>query len=242
MHARTRARCLRSLHVGNQVPQRMDNLFKEVTPLLTFLLPGFLFASIFYGFTSHPKPSQFERTVEALVFTFVVHAATRMSEVLLETIGRTWSVGVWTLTSQLACSVLIATTLGALMAAAVNKDTFHSWLRKKGLTSRSSHSSEWHGVLGSNLADVVLHLVDGRRLTGWPKEWPLNPHSGQFYIQDPAWIDDDGNAMDLNGLDGIIIQATDVRWVEVILGEGVRHGCSTQRVQSTPPAMEARAF
>ncbi len=41
----------------------MDNLYKEVTPLLTFLLPGFLSASIFYGFTSHPKPSQFERTV-----------------------------------------------------------------------------------------------------------------------------------------------------------------------------------
>lgn len=46
----------------------MDNLYKEMTPLLTFLLPGFVSASIFCGFTSHPKPSQFERTVEALVF------------------------------------------------------------------------------------------------------------------------------------------------------------------------------
>lgn len=239
MHASIRSRRLRFAHVGNLGPQCMDNLFKEVTPLLTFLLPGFLSASIFYGFTSHPKPSQFERTVEALVFTFVVHAATRMSEVVLETMGRTWSVGVWTSTSQLACSVLIATVLGALMAAAVNRDIFHSWLRGKGLTSRTSHSSEWYCVLGSNPADVVLHLTDGRRLIGWPKEWPLNPCSGQFYIQDPAWIDDDGNTVELPDLDGIIIHATDVRWVEVMFGKGVENDISTQGVQPASAGIPA---
>ena len=242
MHVRACFRRLRFLCARNSGPQRMDNLYKEVTPLLTFLLPGFLSASIFYGFTSHPKPSQFERTVEALVFTFVVHAVTRMIEAVLEALGRVWSAGEWTSTSQLTCSVLIATALGALMAAAVNKDAVHSWLRKKGMTSRSSHSSEWHGVLGSSLSDVVLHLVDGRRLTGWPKEWPLNPGQGQFYILDPAWIDNDGNPVDLIDLEGIIIQAADVRWVEVIMVEGVRDGCFTQRFQSTTAAMETRAF
>lgn len=54
----------------------MDNLFSQATPLLLFLLPGFLSAWIFYGLTAHPKPSQFERTVEALVFTFVVKGIT----------------------------------------------------------------------------------------------------------------------------------------------------------------------
>lgn len=227
MHVRGCFRRLRFLCARNSGPQRMDNLYKEVTPLLTFLLPGLLSASIFYGFTSHPKPSQFERTVEALVFTFVVHAATGMVQVLLEGVGRMFTVGDWTSASHLSCSVLMATVLGALMAAAVNRDTFHSWLRGKGLTSRTSHSSEWYCVLGSNPTDIVLHLIDGRRLIGWPKEWPLNPSNGQFYIQDPAWIDDDGNTVELRDLDGIIIHATDVRWVEVMLGKGVEHGIST---------------
>jgi hypothetical protein len=79
-------------------------------------------------------------------------------------------------------------------------------------------------------------------LTGWSKEWPLNPGQGQFYILDPAWIDNDGNPVDLIDLEGIIIQATDVRWVEVIMVEGVRDGCFTQRFQSTTAAMETRAF
>ena len=113
MHVPACSRSLRFLCTRNSGRQHMDNLYKEVTPLLTFLLPGFLSASIFYGFTSHPKPSQFERTVEALVFTFVVHAVTRMIEAVLEALGRIWSVGEWTSTSQLTCSVLIATALGA---------------------------------------------------------------------------------------------------------------------------------
>lgn len=46
----------------------MDSLFNNATTLLTFLLPGFLSAWVFYGLTSHPKPPQFERTAEALVF------------------------------------------------------------------------------------------------------------------------------------------------------------------------------
>lgn len=193
----------------------MDNLFSEATPLLTFLLPGFLSAWIFYGLTSHPKPSQFERTVEALVFTFVVHAATKLMELICQVVGRMWSWGAWDSTSQLVWSVVLAALLGTAVAAAVNRDTFHSWLRMRGFTSRTSHPSEWFCVLDSHPAYVVLQLPDGRRLTGWPKEWPVNPSSGQFYIQMPAWITEGGDPVDLLALDGILIHATDVRWVEV---------------------------
>ncbi len=40
--------------------------------VVAFLLPGFITAWIFYGLTSHPKPSQFERTIQALIFTFII--------------------------------------------------------------------------------------------------------------------------------------------------------------------------
>jgi len=193
----------------------MDNLFSQATPLLMFLLPGFLSAWIFYGLTSHPKPSQFERTVEALVFTFVVQGITALVKVALLACGIVWSFGLWNNESQTVWSIAVAAALGIAVAAAVNKDTFHSWLRSRGFTSRTSHPSEWFCVLDSNPAYIVLQLQDGRRLTGWPKEWPTSPATGQFYIQQPAWIDDAGDVVDLAKLDGIIIHATDVRWVEV---------------------------
>lgn len=217
----------------------MNNAFAEVTPLLQFLLPGFLSAWMFYGLTSHPKPGQFERTIEALVFTLLVQACTHLFRMILELAGRWYAVGEWTPISHLLWSAFLAVVVGAVAAAAVNKDVFHRWLRNKGLTSRSSHPSEWFCVLDSHAADVALHLKDGRRLTGWPKEWPVDPSAGQFYIQDPAWIQEDGELLELSDLDGIIIQATDVLWVEVFATKGAGNGVSPQRFKSAAPRGQA---
>ena len=38
------------------------------------LLPGFLAAWVYYGLTAHPKPSPFERVIQALIFTVIVRA------------------------------------------------------------------------------------------------------------------------------------------------------------------------
>ncbi|MCR8713580.1 hypothetical protein [Stenotrophomonas indicatrix] len=91
-------------------------------------------------------------------------------------------------------------------------------------------------MLGSRPAFVVLQLKDGRRLTGYPKEWPVSPAAGQFYIQMPAWILDadppDEGAdpaavpvanpamVELPQLDGILIHAADVQWVEILQETG----------------------
>ncbi|WP_309915254.1 DUF6338 family protein [Xanthomonas sp. 1678] len=208
----------------------MDGLFSQATPLLMFLLPGFLSAWIFYGLTSHPKPSQFERTVEALVFTFVVQGATNLVKIGFLTCGKIWSIGPWTNDTQTIWSIVAATALGIGVAAAVNKDTFHSWLRRWGFTSRTSHPSEWFCVLDSNPAYVILQLQDGRRLTGWPKEWPVSSSTGQFYLQQPAWITEEGSVVDLATLDGIIIHATDVRWVEVFPKETIEDDKSAKGI------------
>lgn len=44
----------------------------ETVSILTFLLPGFVAAAVFYSLTSHTKPSAFERIVQALIFTIFV--------------------------------------------------------------------------------------------------------------------------------------------------------------------------
>ncbi len=118
------------------------------------------------------------------------------------------------------------------MALAANKDCFHGVLRRAGFTTRKSHPSEWCCVLGARPAFVVLQLKDGRRLTGYPKEWQSAPLTGQFYMQMPAWLveadpPDEGAdpaadplanpaVVELPQLDGILIHAVDVQWVEIL--------------------------
>ena len=46
----------------------------ETVTVLTFLLPGFVAAAIFYSLTSHPKPSDLERVIQALIFTVIGQA------------------------------------------------------------------------------------------------------------------------------------------------------------------------
>ena len=200
----------------------MADLQTEAIKLLTYLLPGFTAAWLFYGLTSHQKPSQFERVVQALIFTFVIQVILQPVKWLLLIVGAHSPLGPWGKSAELFSSLLIALLLGGLVAYFTNKDSFHKLLRRWGFTSRTSHPSEWFCAFTDHVTYVILHLRDGRRLYGWPKEWPIDPQQGQFYIQVPSWIDDEANAIDLPQLDGILVQVKDVEWVEFMRHEEVQ--------------------
>ena len=51
---------------------------------------------------------------------------------------------------------------------------------------------------------------------GGQKNGPLNLGKDSFYMMLPSWILDDGEQLDLPQLDGILIDARDVQWVEFI--------------------------
>ncbi|WP_222566005.1 DUF6338 family protein [Novilysobacter antarcticus] len=197
----------------------MAELQTEAIKLLTYLLPGFTAAWLFYGLTSHQKPSQFERVVQALIFTFVVQVLLQPLSWLLLLIGKNIPIGSWGKGAELFCSLVLALALGGFVAYFTNNDSFHKLLRRWGFTSRTSHPSEWFCAFTDHVTYVILHLRDGRRLYGWPKEWPIDPQQGQFYIQVPSWIGDDAEAVDLPQLDGILVHVKDVEWVEFMRHE-----------------------
>ncbi|MEE2601643.1 MAG: DUF6338 family protein [Pseudomonadota bacterium] len=194
-----------------------EGLSGNIIDLVIFLLPGFVCAWIFYGLTSHPKPHQFERLVQALIYTFLVRGLVIATEWLFIALGDNWfSIGEWDDSSETVVSLLFALLLGGLFAYLVNADVLHRYLRRFKLTSRTSHPSEWFYIFSEKVTFVILHMKDGRRLYGWPKEWPLEPGNGQFYIMLPAWILSDGKQQDLPELDGVLVRAEDVKWVEFL--------------------------
>lgn len=193
----------------------ISNISAELTAVIVYLLPGFLAGWVYYGLTSHPKPPQFERIVQALIFTFIVQVLLVPTEHVALFVGKNWAaIGIWSEGAEQVVSLILAIGFGATLAVLTNTDGVHSWLRKLKFTTRTSHPSEWFYVFSEKVTFVVLHLKDGRRLYGWPKEWPIEADKGQFYMMLPAWIDKEGDAIDLDVLDGILIQATDVQWVE----------------------------
>lgn len=195
----------------------MSTLSAEVVALLRYLLPGFLAAWVFYGFTSHPKPSQFERIIQALIFTLVVQVAVYCLQSVLFLLGRVCALGEWTTNAELVCSVLCAAALGFVCAYFANTDKFHKQVRQLGITSETSYPSEWFGVLSANKAYIVLHLVDERRIYGWPIEWPSEPRKGHFCLVQASWLADGTPGKSEIPIAGsILVRAEDVKMVEFV--------------------------
>jgi hypothetical protein len=194
----------------------MPELSKETAALFHYLLPGLLAAWVFYGLTSHAKPSQFERVIQALIFTFLVQAILPIAQWLLESIGAQFALRPWDGVSETLASAFVALLLGAYLAYLTNKDSLHKWIRATGFTTRASHPSEWHGVLSARRNYVVLHLADERRLSGYPKVWPSEPEKGHFFIVQPAWLSETGEQNLLSGIEGLLVNTKDVKWIEFI--------------------------
>ncbi len=65
----------------------METFAKDFVALLQYLLPGFVTAWVFYSFTSFPKPSQFERVVQALIFTIFIQVFVFITKKLFLLLG-----------------------------------------------------------------------------------------------------------------------------------------------------------
>lgn len=196
----------------------MPEISKEVVSLLIFLMPGFLTAWVIYGLTSHTKPVQFERVVQALIYTVAIKAIVFLEQRLAEWVGNFFVLGQWTENSNLIASLLTAVLLGLLISKLLNSDQLHNCFRRWGFTNRSSHPNEWSDVLSKFPSYVVLHLTGERRIYGWPEVWPSDPKDGHFFIVSPVWLEEAGYR-EVTGVEGMLIDAKSVEWIEVMANE-----------------------
>lgn len=192
----------------------VPELSAGVISLLVFLLPGFVAAWVFYSFTSHPRPERLERIVEVLIYTFVVQALVPVLKWGLLWLGELIPVLPWSDDARLVASLVVALAIGAAATVCTNKDFPHRLLRKhRRLTVRTTHPSEWFCAFSTIQTQVTLNFKDGRRLQGWPRDWPPSPDAGQFVLQDPAWIDGD-SYVELPQIDSLVVPVSKVEFVE----------------------------
>jgi hypothetical protein len=81
---------------------------------------------------------------------------------------------------------------------------------------------------------IVLHLKDGRRIYGWPQQWPSDSSTGHFELMESRWLEgppttqqdvlkEDQNSSEarpksgsLMIVDSILVSAVDVEIVEIL--------------------------
>ncbi|MGM3225703.1 DUF6338 family protein [Dickeya zeae] len=195
----------------------MESISSEIFTILKYLLPGFISAWIFHSFTSYPKQAQFERIIQALIFTAFIQFIVMMLKDFLIWLGQILGpiFGSWTVTSDFYWSYICAIAIGFSFSTLANNDKFHGLLRKWKITKETSYHCEWYGTFKENENFVILHLKDERRIFGWPTEWPSDPTKGHVILQDPSWVTDEGYK-DMPTVKLFMVSVSDIKWVEFL--------------------------
>ncbi len=191
--------------------------FSQNLTLIFQFLPGFITASIFYTLTAHPKMTEFERVVQALIFTVLLKALLLPLQSMFLLLGRYVTLGKWTPDVELVWMIVLAIPLGLVFAWFANTDKGHHWARSYGLTSRTSYPSEWYAAfIRDGQRWIILHMKEGRRLYGWPEEWPDQADKGHFVIDQPEWVMDDGSRIPIYQTNRFLIPVNEVERVEFL--------------------------
>lgn len=192
----------------------MEDLKSEIVGILWALLPGFVAAWIYYGLTAHRKQSQFERVVQAVIFTGLTLPIVLLIKVIANGISRYIDFHVWDANVQAAWGVIVGMGLGLLISYLVNTNKLHAWLLKKGITKRTAFPSEWFSAFELDQRRVLLHLDDGRRLCGWPYENPDHHDAGHFVLMEPEWILPNNKRIPISTTNRMLVPASKVVIVE----------------------------
>lgn len=196
----------------------MESISSEIFSILKYLLPGFLTAWIFHAFTSYPKQAQFERVIQALIFTIFIQASVYIIKDALLYLGKWIDLGTWNSNVHIVWSFITAVTIGFLFSYFANSDLFHRFMRFIKVTKQTSYHCEWYGTFLNNDCFVILHLNDDRRVFGWPYDWPSDSTKGHIVLMGPSWVE--GNTyIDMPTVKSIMFNVQDVKWVEFLQTE-----------------------
>lgn len=185
----------------------------ELTSVLRFVLPGLVMAWAFYGLSSYQKQGEFERVAQALVFTAMLDVVARMLVA--------WGILAGRLAGPLFpalevsnLAAFLAMPAGVALAYLANNDIVHAALRRLGVTTSSGRPDQWDAAFRLYRGYVTLDLHDGRRIIGWPVEWPDRPGEGQFLLHDHRWITTPDSTFSGPASSAILIPAKEVEYVE----------------------------
>ena len=191
----------------------MDWAASEAVTVLAFLLPGLVASAVFYSLTAYPRPNEFGYITQALAFTVAAQAVTW---IVLALASLAWASDSWPSGVETVVSVCSAVLLATVMAWVVNHDIAHGVLRFVRITKETSYPTEWYSAFHRyDKGFVVLHLKGGRRLYGWPQEWPSRPGQGHFIIAQGEWLTEDAR-LPLTGVSVILILGSEVEMVEFL--------------------------
>jgi hypothetical protein len=192
----------------------------EALGILLILLPGFASAYLVQLLAARRKQSEFDKVIEALIFSLVLYLFT------LPFFGYSlpiaWHSGdvkhpdawqIFIVWPHLLTLAILAVVMGALYAHSIN----HNWLtapfRWFKISERSARSSVWNDVFSDLKGIVQVELSDGRSVIGWIRKYSDEDDADALFLDEAAWIDSDGKEVPIHGPGILLTKNLGIKYV-----------------------------
>ena len=175
----------------------------EALGILLVLMPGFACAYVTQSLAVRRKQSDPEKVVEALLLSLIIYLATLpFFGFVLPISWHPASDGAYHIAVNyrfLVTLFISSLVLGVLYAANVNHDWIMFLLRKARVTERTARSTIWNDIFQEVGGYVQISMVGGARVIGWVRYYSDEVDDGSVFLEDAAWIDDEGGEQPIDG-------------------------------------------
>lgn len=189
----------------------MGTLGFETLAVFLVLLPGFLAAGFIRILCVRTKQTEFEKLIEALVYSFIAYAAfiAIFHRFPLQPLqGTSDNLAAYYLSSVHPSDVLfllaLGVVIGLVVGVSITNDLHGRLFRLIRFTNRTSRPSIWLDVFSEVKDYVQVEFEDGRRLIGWPRYFSDTPEDSSLFLENAAWITADGSTVEISG-SGILV-------------------------------------
>jgi hypothetical protein len=214
--------------------------FEGITALL-ILLPGFLAAELVRILSSRPKRSEFDKIVQAFIYSFLVY-------VIFSGVSSSFPITVHVEKSAegathyfpefhfgaLVAITVIAIMLAIVVATMMNNDFPLSLLRKIGMTQRTFRPSVWADVFRLPSQYVQVELADGRQVIGWLVYFSDTPKEAALYLEDAAWLKSDSTQIPIEGPGILLTKETGIKAIMFLNAVDQSNPSANQDTASLP--------
>jgi hypothetical protein len=192
--------------------------------VLLILLPGFLSAAAARLLSAREKQSDFEKVVEALIFSFVTYAFylivfNRVVPVDIAVAADKNGVAHYSIAAvhrwQILFLLVVPLLEGFIWASVQNRDLLMTALRRFGLTERTSRESVWNDVFITLGGTVQVGLDDGRMIVGLVERYSDSDGERSLFLKNAAWVDqaEDTQLISIPGAGILITEVSKIKFV-----------------------------
>lgn len=192
--------------------------------IFLILLPGFSAAYVVQALATRRSPSDLERVVEALVFSFIIYicymplnGGKLPFHIQGDPAGKGDDTVLWE-PAQLAWLAAVTIVFSLVAVAYIRYDGNRAF-RLIGLTERTTRNSIWNDILEREAIDsqpVQVELSDGRNVLGVLLYYSDASEDGSLYLTQASWVDANGGTIPIPGPGILLTKNSGIRSVSLL--------------------------